>query len=277
MDVAIGLAGATKGISRAHLSWDAKALWVMTTSTGKILCVSMDGMTVTDYSNAIKRADHDFTPLPDGAIATIIGRQRGHGAPRSVVEMKPDGTLTTVVADLATLYRPASHPNAIHYYPADDSYTLSDRDARICSSSSSETARWSGSSAARTRWASRSRSWAWSPWKVNHGHHLTPDGRFLFFNNGGTTGDGDMPRALEVMLDETNNTATKTWEYASSGNATALGDAERLPNGNALVTNSMVGADPGGRPLRQRSCSRSRAASFGYVDFRTSLYGPPPR
>ena len=37
------LSGASEGISRAHLSWDAKAVWVMTTCTGKILCVSMDG------------------------------------------------------------------------------------------------------------------------------------------------------------------------------------------------------------------------------------------
>ena len=113
-------------------------------------------------------------------------------------------------------------------------------------------------------------------WMVNHGHHLTADGHFLFFNNVGTTDAKDMPRALEVLLDETNNTATKTWEFQSSGLATALGDAERLPNGNALVTNSLSGliqeVDRSGKVVQS-----FKYTSFGYVDFRTSLYGPPPR
>ena len=85
-----------------------------------------------------------------------------------------------------------------------------------------------------------------------------------------------MPRALEVLLDETNNTATKTWEYQSAGLRHALGDAERLPNGNVLVTNSLSGLTRRST-APARSCSRSSTRSFGYVDFRTSLYGPPPR
>ena len=66
-----------------------------------------------------------------------------------------------------------------------------------------------------------------------------------------------MPRALEVLLDETNSTATKTWEYqASSGPAIALGDVERLPNGNVLVTTS-TGVDARRSIAPARSCSRS--------------------
>ena len=51
MDVRAGSVWRRQGISRAHISWDAKALWVMTTSSSKILAISMDGMTATDYSN----------------------------------------------------------------------------------------------------------------------------------------------------------------------------------------------------------------------------------
>ena len=112
----------------------------------------------------------------------------------------------------------------------------------------------------------------------NHGHHLTADGRFLFFNNNGLTSSTapPIPRVIELQLDEAAGTATKTWEYTFSENATALGDAERLPNGNALVTNSFAGemqeVDRAGRIVQTFTNT-----TFGYVDFRTSLYGPPPR
>ena len=79
-----GLSDAIEGVSRAHLSWDAKALWVMTSSTAEILRVSMDGMTVTDYSNVVTMAHHDFTVLPDGGIATMLGRRAARpGIPSS--------------------------------------------------------------------------------------------------------------------------------------------------------------------------------------------------
>ena len=87
------------------MSWDAKSLWVMTSSTATILSVSMDGMTMTDYSNILSRAHHDFTVLPNGGIATMLGTVNSGTTGHSIVEMKPDGTVITIVADLATLYR----------------------------------------------------------------------------------------------------------------------------------------------------------------------------
>jgi len=269
-----GLTIANSVITRAHLSWDGKSLWFMT-NAGKILNVSMDGAAVTDYGNVIKRAHHDLTVLPDGAIATMLD-PASTGAPESIVEMKPDGTITTVVADLTTIYRTTNpYPNSIHYYAADDSYTLGDRMANLYVKfrrSGQLVWQLGGSSPMGKSFTLV----GLDPWMINHGHHLTPDGRFLFFNNGAATGDVMMPRALEVMLDEAAATATKTWEYHSSGNATALGDTERLPNGNALVTNSFSGliqeVDPSGKVVQQFT-----GTSFGYVDFRTSLYGAPPR
>ena len=48
-------------ISRAHLSWDAKTLWVMRgMAQAQILRISMDGVTSTDYRNVVKSAHHDF-------------------------------------------------------------------------------------------------------------------------------------------------------------------------------------------------------------------------
>jgi hypothetical protein len=266
------------GISRAHLSWDAKALWVMTSTNAKVLSISMDGLTTTDYSNVIKDAHHDFTVLPDGGIATMV-RPLNTSAPDFIVEMKADGTITTVVPNLATLYRPGSppfYPNAIHYYAADDSYTLSDRavgNYLFVKFKRNGALVWQlgGSNPLGKSFALV----GLEQWQVNHGHHLTPDGRFLFFNNR-VGASIDSARVLELLLDETNGTATKTWEYQLVGGAIALGDAERLPNGNALVTNSMAGVmqevDRAGTIVQSFSNT-----TFGYVDFRTSLYGPPPR
>jgi len=264
------------GISRAHLSWDAKSLWVMTSTNAKILHISMDGLTTTDYTAFITKAHHDFTVLPDGGIATMLDPLTTGGL-ESIVEMKADGTITTVVADLTTLYQPGGtgpYPNAIHYYPADDSYTVSDHEANLFVKF-----RRSGQLVWQLGGTNPlGKSFALvglDQWRVNHGHHLTPDGRFLFFNNN-PNNNGYIARIFEVLLDETNNTATKTWEYSFSSTAIALGDAERLPNGNALVTNSVQGVmqevDRTGTIVQTFTNT-----TFGYVDFRTSLYGPPPR
>ena len=77
-------------------------------------------------------------------------------------------------------------------------------------------------------------------WMVNHGHHLLPNGNFLFFSNGAFS--GGTSQALEYSLNTTSWTATRVWQYAASGvNSPVLSDTQRLPNGNTLVTFSTVG------------------------------------
>jgi hypothetical protein len=113
-------------------------------------------------------------------------------------------------------------------------------------------------------------------WQVNHGHQALADGKFIFFNNG--TMQNGMSAALEFTLNETSWTATKsTWEYRASGvNSTVLGDTQRLPNGNTLVTYSTGGqiheVSPSGALVQ-----RLQTNSFGYAEFRKSMYGPPLR
>ena len=71
-------------------------------------------------------------------------------------------------------------------------------------------------------------------------------------------------------------TATKTWSYTATGaRSSVLGDVQRLPNGNVLVTYSTTGqvheVDPSGNLVMKITGS-----SLGYSEFRESLYGPPP-
>jgi Arylsulfotransferase (ASST) len=106
-------------------------------------------------------------------------------------------------------------------------------------------------------------------WSVNHGHQLLPDGTFIFFNNGAN-------EAWGYTLNTTNMTASKILSYTASGaTSNVLGDIQRLPNGNYLVTFSTSGQmheiSPSGALV-----ATFTGSSFGYSEFRESLYGSPP-
>jgi len=112
-----------------------------------------------------------------------------------------------------------------------------------------------------------------TPWQVNHGHHLLADGTFAFMNNGAGT-----PATARVLrLDTATMTATDVLSYqTTSATSMFLGDIQRLPNGNFLVT-YMTGSqireiDPSG----QLVALFPARAMLGYSEFRESLYGPPP-
>lgn len=78
--------------------------------------------------------------------------------------------------------------------------------------------------------------------------------------------------------------ASALWSYDSHGESTIiLGDVQRLPNGDTLITYSRAGEmreiSPAGAGV-QTIDSLGQFASkrqFSYADFRQSLYGPPPR
>jgi hypothetical protein len=174
--------------------------------------------------------------------------------------------------DLTGEPRTEPYPNAVHYYPEDDTYTVSDGQASLYAK------------------FTRNGELVWQlggveplgdsftlvgleAWRNNHGHHLTSDGRFLFFNNGPQF--TSIPTVFEVLLDETEWTATNSWEYVVDDLASGiLSDVERLENGNVLVTYSPIGlireVTPDGTVVQS-----FESTSFGYADFRASLYGPP--
>ena len=275
-------AAAPASPSRAHLSWAGDAMWIealnVQNAGGEIRQVSMDGLTTENDISGLASSHHDFTPLPGGAIAAMLWNGPGTNAPNSLVERSSDGTLATIVSDFSALYNAAAfHPNAIHYYPSDDSYTISDRDASLFVKITR---------AGELVWQfgginpidpTKFFAVAGATWQVNHGHQLLDDGHFLFFNNGPPGGPSI---AREYALDTTTWTASSVWTYQAAGVvvSSVLGDTERLPNGNTLVTFSTAGqiheVDPAGNVVMTIN---STASTFGYADFRESLYGQPPR
>jgi hypothetical protein len=217
-------------------------------------------------------AHHDFTVLPGGGIAAPIWLGAGMNPDNALIERAADGTITTIVPSFTSLYGSLSgyHPNAIHYHPSDDTYTISDRNPNLFVKVSRQ-----GQLIWQFGGIAPLGNYLPGAWSVNHGHHLLENGNFLFYNNGASFA-GDSSTALEFALDETSWTATEVWRYPISPGSGTLGDAERLPNGNTLVTSSNAGIAVEVTPSGQVA-QRFSASSFGYMDFRESLYGPPPR
>jgi hypothetical protein len=109
---------------------------------------------------------------------------------------------------------------------------------------------------------------------------LLDDGHFLFFNNGTFNSSSTPSQALEYTLNTSGATmsATQVKAYKSSSNdhSDSLGDVQRLPNGNTLVTFSNKGLiqelDPSWSVVQTVS-----ASTFGYAEWRETMYGPPER
>ena len=76
-------------------------------------------------------------------------------------------------------------------------------------------------------------------------------------------------------------TATPAWSYKADPGIPneVMGDVQRLPNGNTAIAYSTKGVlqevNPGGTLLQEWTWPLG--ASFGYIEKRATLYGPPPR
>ena len=273
-------------MGRAEMSYDGKYMYyacvnAAESSTSSMHRVTMDGLTVDDYSSAVSGMHHDFTTgIPDGTVGFI----RRVGSVDYVSELK-DGTVTNkfnVTAMFGGSSSVQPHANSIHYHADDDSYTVSDRDYNAyIKASRSGTKAWTlgGTSSSFTGDVS---------WSVNHGHQWIGPNRLFFFNNGngggmggpGGGGGGTASHAIELSLDLTAKKATNVWDYSASSIASSvLGDVQVLDNGNRLITYSTAGEIHevnGTTKALIQSISFSSGGAIGYAVKRASLYGPPP-
>jgi hypothetical protein len=262
--------------SRVHLSWDATKMYemslnVMNTGSGKIVLQPLDGSAATTLAG-VAASHHDLAAIP-GGLTTPMWNTSGIDAPCSVVEFTEAGVMTTVVADVGTLYNSSTfHTNSIHYYARDNDYTIGDRNPNLyvkISRTGDLIWQFGGTNPKDpTKFFS-----GVTTWQVNHGHDLSADGTFVFFNN-------DANEMWNYKLDESTMTASQVMHYTASGaTSDVLGDAQVLPNGNILVTFSTGGQmheiTPSGT-LVMKIAAPTPGQNFGYAEFRESLYGPPP-
>jgi hypothetical protein len=271
------------GTSRIQMSWDGSKMYMMALNvqnngSGRVNVVNMDGSGASMVSG-MTTAHHDMTAIP-GGFAILTWLQSGIDAPCALIERQDGGTMTTVVANMNTVYNsPNYHTNSVHYYPSDDTYTLGDRNPNLyVKVSRAGELIWQLGGANPKEQAKLFTGV--TTWMVNHGHHLLADGTIILFNNGtmiSGTMTGGQSFARVFKLNTANMTATNPLNYNMSGvNSNVLGDAQFLPSGNLLVTYSQSG-----RILEVSATGQLiatlRGTAFGYSEYRESLYGPPPR
>jgi hypothetical protein len=203
-----------------------------------------------------------------------------------LLERAADGKVTTAFHIGPNLYKGGPglmggstigyHCNSVLYHESDDSYTIGDRNpSTFVRVSRSGKLAWqfggdcSGAPAPKC---------VPGTWSVNHGHHVLENGNFLFFSNGAYRST-DPSSALEFTLSTSATmqaSQVKSYSSSTKSHSDSLGDVQRLPNGNTLIVFSNDGL------IEEVDSSWSvvqtlEASSFGYADWRETLYGPPPR
>ena len=84
-----------------------------------------------------------------------------------------------------------------------------------------------------------------------------------------------------MVLDTAAMTATTVWSYTANPAIAnmVMGDVQRMPNGNTVVAYSTRGVlhevSADGRNLQ--TWTWPAGSTFGYIQKRATLYGPPPR
>jgi len=246
------------GIARARMSEDGKNMWMIVASNqgGPLQRVSMDTLDGEVYSETV--GSHDLTPVSGATMAYL---DYGETDCDSIFEIDPSGVTEEVFESQGVLMGSGCHGNALRYSAAEDVYTFSDVQQDILV-------------------VNRTGDLAWRLSELldggidvyggrQHGHHLLDDSMVVFANS---WGGNDESVVVEYDLE-----GTEIWSYEGNAFTANLGDVQRLPGGNTLVTysnDSLVReVTPAGDVVLEFDGSGSR---IGYTLWRASLYGPPP-
>jgi hypothetical protein len=281
------------------MSYDGHYIWInnadVPNKTAVVHRVSMDGLSDEDHSAEFIGLSHQLTVLPDETVAFYAYGTNGCD---DIKLRAPDGTVTTVVnARAAHGGTAACHLNGIFYSSSDDTLVFSDLDNNCLTKITRSGATvWvlNGGNGVTSSFSDGSVIWRGG----EHGFHILGLDDFVIFNNNSTkpagspagwlaaaAGDGSGSYAIEVKLDLTAVTATQIWSYQGTDPSTGymtipddvLGDVQRLPNGNTMVDFASKGTiqevDASGNLLQEIRMP----TSFGYMQKRATLYGPPPR
>jgi len=275
------------------MSYDGNYIWINSVNVpshaAKVHRVSMDGLIDEDHSAEFAGLSHQLTVLPDETVAFYAYGPNGCD---DIKLRAPDGTVTTLVnAQAAHGGTDVCHVNAIFYSRPDDTLVFGDLDNNCLTKITRTGATvWILNGGVDTGPVSSFNGGGLVWQGGEHGFHILGVDDFVIFNNnsaqpagskvswGSAAGDASGSFAIEIKLDLTTKTATRTWAYQGVGiNDTVLGDVQRLPNGNTMVDFSTKGTiqevDASGRLLQEIKTT----TNFGYLQKRATLYGPPPR
>lgn len=246
-----------EGVARARMSADGRNMWMISPNNqgSPLKRVSMDTLEEQTYADTI--GSHDLTPIVGSTMAYL---DYGESDCDSIFEIEPDGS-TTEIWDSEDVASGMCHGNALRYSRTEDVFTFSDVSTDV----------WVISRSGEFEWGLAERvsggvaSWGGS----NHGHHLLGDSFVIFANRGA----GNMSSTV-VEYDLQGN---ELMNYDGGEFSANLGDVQRLPGGNTLVTYSNSGVIHEITPEKELVLViQTSGSSFGYALWRDSLYGEPP-
>lgn len=257
----------SSGIARARMSADGKNMWMVIEGLGggPVQRVSMDTLDAQTYNATV--ASHDLTPVSGEKMAYL---DYGEADCDSLFEIDPSGA-TMEIWESDELFGGGGggggfpggcHSNALRYSQAEDVYTFSDLTQDVVSIDRSGNVTWRLSQLLPGGIATLGGR--------QHGHQLLDESILVFANDGGGF---NMSAALEFRRDN----GAEIFNYVSGEVTANLGDVQRTPGGNTVVTYSNSGilheVDADGNLVMRLSMP---GVSLGYALFRPTLYGPPP-
>lgn len=280
-------ASAPAQCSRAKMSFDGQSMWMaalnvtnMTANGGSVDRVSMDGLTGETQIAGLSNCHHDVTVTPANTVVCPSWTAQPGDQPSDLLELDTNGNVTSLMRLDASVYPGGEgfmggsntfHANSVHYHPGDDTFTIADRNPSVVVKVTRQgQPLWQvGGSCANAQAA----ACVGADWRVNHGHDLSDDGTLLIFNNG----ESGASAVLNYAINEAGTfTAQQTSSYEPGTTSNVLGDVQELPGGGMLIAFSTAGViheiDASGQLVQTIN-----AGTVGYVNWRETLYGPPPR
>lgn len=255
-DVVWWFGGGPNGIARARMSEDGKNMWIaISGNTGApLMRVRMDGLETQSYPNVT--AAHDITPIGGATMAYLDYGERDC---QSIFEIDPGGTASEVFESTSVVSSSNCHGNSLRYSKKQNVYTFSDHLTDVFVVDRSGAVLWR----LGQRVSGGNATWG----GAQHGHQLLDDGLLIFANNGA---GNNASQAIEYTLD-----GTERRRFASGGFTANLGDVQRLPGGNTLITYSnqslIQEVDGSGKVVLEIKVAGS---SLAYSLWLADLYAP---
>lgn len=250
-----GESGGENGYARLRLSADNQHLWFAQTRNGAapLYRVSVDTLDQQLYEET--SASHDICAVSGSTMAYL---DYGSSCAR-IVEIDETGAMKPVFDPVELGVLEGCHANSVRYSASEDVYVYSSRTDDVLVVDRDGGVKWRLSekvTLGNTAWGGQ-----------QHGTHLL-EGSMLILAN---YTDDKTAKVFEYSLD---GELLATFPTHNTGlDASFLGDVQRLPSGNTLITSGYDAwiVTPSG----EVTLTMLAGTWFGYMEFRTDLYGRP--
>ena len=213
---------------------------------------AMDGLESQVYDVG---SSHDITAVSGATMAYLDYAELDCD---SIYEIDPSGTTVEIFESEGIVPSSGCHGNAVRYSKTEDVYTFSDHHSDVYVISRAGEVQWRLSDIVP---GGSNADWG----GAQHGHQLLDNSLLIYANDGGVGST-----ATEYSLE-----GERIFHYDSGISPSNLGDVQRLPNGNTLVTYSSASTIHEVTPQGELVLEIDTGRSVGYTLWVPSLYAPP--